>query len=203
MFDEFKKLLKRMGRIIVISGPSGSGKTTVCWRLLEMFPELAYSVSTTTRKKRDNEKEGIDYYFVDGDKFREMIFNNEFIEWEEVHGDLYGTLYRDIEKKRNEKAGILMDIDPKGGINIKRLYPDSILIFLSVSSIETLIERLSKRRTEDGFDIDKRVERAREEFELSKNYDFIIVNNDIEPTLKKLSNIIKENMFSDERDIKK
>ena len=191
-----------MGRIIVISGPSGSGKTTVCWRLIEMFPELAYSVSTTTRKKRNSEKEGIDYYFVDGDKFREMIFNNEFIEWEEVHGDLYGTLYRDIERKRNEKAGILMDIDPKGGINIKKMYPDSILIFLSVPSIETLVERLNKRRTEDGFDIDKRIERAREEFELSKNYDFIIVNNDIEPTLKKLSNIIKENIFSDERDIK-
>lgn len=191
-----------MGRIIVISGPSGSGKTTVCGKLLEMFPELAYSVSATTRKKRDNEKEGIDYYFVARDKFKEMIGNNEFIEWEEVHGDLYGSLYRDVEKKLNKKAGILMDIDPKGGINIKRLYPDSILIFLSVSSIETLIERLSKRRTEDGFDIDKRVERAREEFELSKNYDFIIVNDDIEPTLKKLSNIIKENIFSDERDIK-
>ena len=191
-----------MGRIIVISGPSGSGKTTVCGKLLEIFPELAYSVSTTTRKKRDNEKEGIDYYFVDKGKFKEMIGNNEFIEWEEVHGDLYGSLYRDIEKKRNEKAGILMDIDPKGGINIKKMYPDSILIFLSVTSIETLVERLNKRRTEDGFDIDKRIERAKEEFELSKNYDFIIVNNDIEPTLKKLSNIIKENIFSDERDIK-
>jgi len=202
LFEEFKKLLKIMGRIIVISGPSGSGKTTVCGKLLEIFPELAYSVSTTTRKKRDNEKEGIDYYFVDKGKFKEMIGNNEFIEWEEVHGDLYGSLYRDIEKKRNEKAGILMDIDPKGGINIKKMYPDSILIFLSVTSIETLVERLNKRRTEDGFDIDKRIERAKEEFELSKNYDFIIVNNDIEPTLKKLSNIIKENIFSDERDIK-
>ena len=111
-----------MGKIIVISGPSGSGKTTVGNKLLEMFPDLAYSVSATTRKIRNNEKEGIDYYFVDKNKFKEMIDNNEFIEWEEVHNDLYGTLYRDIEKKRNEKAGVLMDIDPKGGINIKKLF---------------------------------------------------------------------------------
>ena len=192
-----------MGRIIVISGPSGSGKTTVCWKLLEMFPELTHSVSATTRKKRDIEKEGIHYYFINRDKFEEMINNNEFVEWEEVHGNLYGSLYRDIEKKRNEKAAILMDIDPKGGTNIKKMYPDSILIFLSVPSIETLIERLKNRRTEKGFDIDKRVERAKEEFELSKYYDFIIENDDIDFTLKKLSNIIKENIFSDERDIKR
>ena len=166
-----------MGKLIVISGPSGSGKTTICNRLLKIFPELAYSVSATTREKREGEREGVDYYFVSRNKFEEMINDNEFVEWENVHGNLYGTIFKDIERKRDKNLGILMDIDPKGGMNIKKKYPDSILIFLSVQSIDILIERLKKRKTEKDIDINKRTERTKEEFELSKNYDYIIENN--------------------------
>lgn len=184
-----------MGKLIVISGPSGSGKTTICNRLLKIFPELAYSVSATTREKREGEKEGVDYYFVNRKKFEEMVNDNEFIEWENVHGNLYGTLFKDVERKQDKNLGILMDIDPKGGMNIKKKYPDSILIFLSVQSMDVLIERLKKRKTEKDIDINKRTERTKEEFELSKNYDYIIENNYIEETLNKISEIIKEKVL--------
>lgn len=187
-----------MDRLIVISGPSGSGKTTICNRLLKMSPKLTYSVSATTRKKRKNEKEEIDYYFIDKSKFQKMIDNKEFIEWEEVHGNLYGTLFRDIEKKQNENKGVLMDIDPKGGINIKKIYPDSVLIFLSVPSIDTLIKRLKKRRNEKDFNIDKRIERVKEEFKFSKKYDFIVENKNIDSTLEKVLKIIKKKISADE-----
>ena len=192
-----------MGKLIVISGPSGSGKTTICNRLLKIFSELAYSVSATTRKRREGEKEGIDYYFVSRNKFEEMINDNEFIEWENVHGNLYGTLFKDIERKRDKNLGVLMDIDPKGGMNIKKKYPASILIFLSVPSIDVLIERLKKRKTEKDIDINKRTERTKEEFELSKNYDYIIENNYIEDTLKKISEIIKEKVLFKKEHVKR
>jgi len=192
-----------MGRIIVISGPSGSGKTSICTKLLNILPELAYSVSATTRKKRENEKDGVDYYFIDKTKFQQMLDNKEFIEWEEVHDNLYGTLLSDIKKKRNENIGVLMDIDPKGGINIKKSFPDSVLIFLSVPSIDTLIERLKNRGNEKDFDIDKRIERVKEEFKLSEKYDFIIVNEDIDTAIEKILDIIKEKIFTDEEHIKK
>lgn len=192
-----------MGKLIVISGPSGSGKTTICNRLLKIFSELAYSVSATTRKRREGEKEGIDYYFVSRNKFEEMINDNEFIEWENVHGNLYGTLFKDIERKRDKNLGVLMDIDPKGGTNIKKKYPDSILIFLSVPSIDVLIERLKKRKTEKDIDISKRTERTKEEFELSKNYDYIIENNNIKDTLKKISEIIKKKVLFNKEYVKR
>ncbi len=192
-----------MNELIVISGPSGSGKTTICNRLLKIFPELEYSVSATTREKREGEKEGIDYYFVSRNKFEEMINDNEFIEWENVHGNLYGTLYKDIERKRDKNLGVLMDIDPKGGTNIKKKYPDSILIFLSVPSIDVLIERLKKRKTEKDIDISKRTERTKEEFELSKNYDYIIENNNIKDTLKKISEIIKKKVLFNKEYVKR
>ncbi len=187
-----------MGKLVVISGPSGSGKTTICNKLLEMYPELTYSISVTTRKKREYEKEGIDYYFVNKNKFQQMIDNKEFTEREEVHGNFYGTLYRDIEKKRNENLGVLMDIDPKGGINIKKNFPDSVLIFLSVPSIDTLIDRLKKRGNEKDFDLDKRIERVKEEFKLSEKYDFIIQNKDIDDTLENILDLIKKKIFTDE-----
>ena len=192
-----------MGKLIVISGPSGSGKTTICNRLLKIFSELAYSVSATTRKRREGEKEGIDYYFVSRNKFEEMINDNEFIEWENVHGNLYGTLFKDIERKRDKNLGVLMDIDPKGGMNIKKKYPASILIFLSVPSIDVLIERLKKRKTEKDIDISKRTERTKEEFELSKNYDYIIENNNIKDTLKKISEIIKKKVLFNKEYVKR
>lgn len=192
-----------MGRIIVISGPSGSGKTTICSKLLNKLPEFTYSISATTREKRENEKDGVDYYFIDKTKFQQMLDNKEFIEWEEVHDNLYGTLLSDIEKKRNENAGVFMDIDPKGGINIKKSFPDSNLIFLSIPSVDTLIERLKNRGNEKDFNIDKRIERVKEEFKLSEKYDFIIVNNDIDTTVGKILDIIKEKIFIDEGYIKK
>ena len=185
-----------MGKVIVISGPSGSGKTTICKRILNVFPEFTYSISVTTRQKRGNETEGKDYYFVCRNKFMEMIDNGEFIEWEEVHGNLYGSLYSDVEKKLDENAGIIMDIDPNGGLSIKGKYPDAILIFLRAPSIETLMKRLKKRKTEDSEDINLRIERVKEEYELSKRYDYVIENKVLDEAVQRVTEIIKENLFS-------
>ncbi|MCK4966147.1 guanylate kinase [bacterium] len=181
-----------MGKIVVISGPSGSGKTTLCTRLLEIFPELTYSISATTRPKREYETEGRDYFFIDKKKFKEMINNNEFIEWEEVHENFYGSLYSDIEKRLKISSGVIMDIDPKGGLSIKKKYPDALLIFLRAPSVETLIDRLIKRRTEHSTDIDIRIKRVKEEYELSKQYDYVVENDVLDDAFQEITAIINE-----------
>jgi len=181
-----------MGAIIIISGPSGSGKTTVSRFLEKRHPKLHSSISVTTRKPRKDEKQDQDYYFISEDEFDRYIEDGLLAEWEEVHGNRYGTLKKQVEAAINSPdGGLLLDIDPKGGLSLKKIYPDSILIFLKTESSETLIDRLKSRKTESKEAIEKRMRRVSEEYSLADKYDYIILNNNLEETVDSISRIIE------------
>lgn len=183
------------GKLIVFSGPSGSGKTSIVRALLEKYSDfLGFSVSATTRAKRENEVDGKDYYFITKEKFLEKIKNNEFIEWEEVYGGLYyGTLKSEINRLHQLKKHVLFDIDVEGGLNIKKLYSDKTLtIFVMPPSIEDLKNRLQLRKTESEESFEKRISKAQQEIEKSKLFDEVIVNDDLETAIKKAESVLLE-----------
>ena len=161
--------------LFVISAPSGAGKTTIIRELFNILPGLRFSVSATTRPKRKIEKEGKDYYFISKEEFERKIPKGEFIEWEEVHGYLYGTLKNEVEKYLDNPLDLVFDVDVKGALNIKKLYPKAASIFIDVPRDE-LVERLKKRSTESETEIKKRLERMDMELSYKNKFDFIVVN---------------------------
>jgi len=166
--------------LIVISGPSGCGKTTIAHALLERHPETMFSVSATTRHKRPNEVYGKDYFFLTRDEFEQKIERNELAEWEQIYGDYYGSLIREIEKSAIAGVPMLFDVDVKGALSIKKKYTDrAVLIFIKPPSLECLIERLRKRNTETPETFARRMNRAAMELDLAKEFDHVIVNDDL------------------------
>src|ERR1043166_6684039 len=148
-------------KLFVISAPSGCGKTTIAREILKRHPEVVFSVSATTRKKREKEIHGKDYFFLAKEEFENKIRNGELIEWEEIYGDYYGTLKSEIDAGLNAGRSILFDVDVKGALSIKKKYPnDTVLIFIDPPSVEILTERLTNRKTEDPETIRKRLERV-------------------------------------------
>lgn len=177
------------GIIFVISAPSGTGKTTICERLLKSLPNLKMSISHTTRKPRISERDGVDYYFIDKTKFKEMINNNDFIEWAEVYGNFYGTSKNIINELLNSGNDILLDIDTQGAKNIKKIYPESVLILILPPSIEELKRRLSKRK--EKFNIIKsRLDRVADEIIQYELYDYLVINDNLEKALNEIMCII-------------
>ncbi|WP_353685663.1 guanylate kinase [Thermodesulfovibrio sp. 3462-1] len=181
--------LYKRGNIFVISAPSGTGKTTLCERLLKALPDLKMSISHTTRKPRPGETNGVDYFFVDKKTFEEMISKEEFIEWAEVYGNFYGTSKNVISQLMKQGYDILLDIDTQGAKNIKKLYPESILIFILPPSMKELERRLLQRN-EDKDTIKKRVSKAGEEISQYKLYDYIVINDNLEKALNELLCIV-------------
>lgn len=179
----------KKGIIFVISAPSGAGKTTLCERLLKSLPDLRMSISHTTRKPRNGEKHGIDYYFVDRKTFETMISNEEFVEWAEVYGNLYGTSKKAINDIMNKECDILLDIDTQGARNIKRLYPESVLIFILPPSLKELERRLLSRDKNDST-VKKRLDKASEEIKQFLFYDYVVINDDIEKAVNELHCVI-------------
>lgn len=182
-------------RIIVISAPSGGGKSVVANYILENFPNICFSISSTTRNKREGEEDNIHYYFLSKEKFIEKMNNGEFVEYEEIYGNYYGTLKSEIEKTFAENRVMLFDIDVKGAYSIRNQYPqESLLIFLKPPSIEVLEQRLRDRKTESEEQIKTRLSRAKSEIEMNADFDYIVENNDLQETLSKVHQIIKENI---------
>ncbi|MDW7998671.1 MAG: guanylate kinase [Thermodesulfovibrio sp.] len=181
--------LYKKGNIFVISAPSGTGKTTLCERLLRVIPDLKMSISHTTRKPRPNERDGIDYFFIEKEEFEKMIANDEFIEWAEVYGNFYGTSKGVISDLMKKEYDILLDIDTKGAKNIKKLYPDSVLIFILPPSLQELERRLLSRN-EDKETINRRVSKASQEISQYTFYDYVVINDDIEKAFNDLLCII-------------
>ncbi|ACI21848.1 guanylate kinase [Thermodesulfovibrio yellowstonii] len=179
----------KKGIIFVISAPSGTGKTTLCERLLKILPDLKMSISHTTRQPRPYEKNGVDYFFVDKKNFEKMIVNDEFIEWAEVYGNFYGTSKKVIFDLIKNGYDILLDIDTQGAKNIRKLYPDSVLIFILPPSLKELEKRLLLRN-EDKDIIDKRLSKASQEISQYKFYDYVVINDSIERALNDLLCII-------------
>lgn len=185
-------------KLIVISAPSGTGKTSVIKEILKQFSDkLTFSISATTRKKRSNETNGVEYYFLTEEEFKKKIENNEFIEWEEIYGDYYGTLKSEIQRAFQEGKHIFFELDVKGSLKLKKLFPEAILIFIVPPSIEELEKRLKKRNTETLESLQKRIERSKMELEKAKYFDYKVENYDlnqaIEETRKIIEKILEEN----------
>ncbi len=175
---------------IVFSAPSGGGKTTIVKMLHEKYPETVISVSATTRPKRPNEKDGIDYYFISQQEFEEKIKQGKFLEYEQVHGHYYGTLKDVVDRHvRNHKI-VLFDIDVNGALSIKRHYPQAILIFLKPPDEQVLIQRLKNRHTESEDAIRKRLQRLPYEYAQAQKFDHIIINDDLQDTIRKVEECI-------------
>ncbi len=178
------------GRIFVISGPSGAGKSTLIKGVRERIVDIGYSVSHTTRKPRVGEKDGREYFFVEKEKFREMIDSNAFVEWAQVYDDYYGTSYGTLTDKLEAGQDIILDIDIQGAKNIKEKITDSLLIFILPPSREILEQRLRDRATDSTEALKKRIALAAKELENSRWYDYLIINDDLEKATKALESVI-------------
>jgi len=188
--SEEKKMERQKGLLIVISAPSGTGKTTLCHMLLEEFPNMEFSISYTTRKPRPGELNGRDYFFVDRKTFERMIEEGDFLEWAEVYGNLYGTSKSQVLKALKEGKDILLDIDTQGALQVKKNFPEAVLIFILPPSLKELERRLKKRGTDDEETIKKRLQIAREEIRNALEYDYIVVNDILEVAFERLRSII-------------
>ena len=171
---------KEKGLLIVISGPSGTGKGTVIKLLKTKLDNLAYSVSVTTRAPRAGEVDGVDYFFRTYDEFKQMMHENAFLETAEVYGNYYGTPKAYVEKLLNSGKDVILEIDTVGAESVKKQFADALLIFIAPPSIEVLRERLEKRGTETEEVKARRLNSAEQELSKIGEYDFIVVNNDIE-----------------------
>lgn len=182
------------GKLIVFSAPSGSGKTTIVQHLLGIDDfNLDFSISATSRQPRSNEIDGEDYYFMSTQEFKAHIKKDDFLEWEEVYRDnFYGTLKSEVERIWKKGKHVIFDIDVVGGLDIKRIYPDRTLaVFVEPPSIEELKIRLKKRDTEDDERISMRVAKASIEMATAPQFDFIIVNNELDKALKEAEDLVR------------
>lgn len=182
------------GKLIIFSAPSGSGKTTIVHHLLETDLGLAFSISATSRKPRSNENEGVDYYFLDPETFRYKIENGSFLEWEEVYeNQYYGTLRTEVERLWKEGKHVLFDIDVVGGLNLKKIYGHKALaIFVQPPSLKIMEKRLRKRGSDSEDQIMRRIAKAKEELAFSSKFDFILINDSLEKTLKEAEELVRE-----------
>ncbi len=176
---------------MAISAPSGAGKTTLCKRLLQSSPSFIFSVSFTTRHPRKNEIEGVDYYFVSREEFQKMVDARKFVEWAEVHGQLYGTSANLLNKAIEAEKDVVLEVDVKGGTQIKKNYPQAVLVFLLPPSWQELEKRLRSRRTEDYERVKERIKQAKKEIDYAPYYDYSIINDDINRALDDLIAIIR------------
>ena len=182
---------KKKGLIVAISAPSGAGKTTLCKRLLQSSPSFIFSVSFTTRHPRKNEIEGVDYYFVSREEFQKMVDARKFVEWAEVHGQLYGTSANLLNKAIEAEKDVVLEVDVEGGTQIKKNYPQAVLVFLLPPSWQELEKRLRSRRTEDYERVKERIKQAKKEIDYAPYYDYLIINDDINRALDDLTAIIR------------
>ncbi len=181
---------KLKGLLIVISAPSGTGKTTLCHMLLKAFPDMEFSVSYTTRKPRPGEVSGRDYFFVDRETFERMVEEGDFLEWAEVYGNLYGTSKSQVTKALEAGKDILLDIDTQGALQVKKNFPEAVLIFILPPSLIELERRLRRRGTDNEETIEKRLRIARDEIKKALYYDYLVVNDVLEVAFDKLRSII-------------
>jgi len=182
-----------MVKSIIFSAPSGSGKTTIVKHILQTFPNIKFSVSATTRPMRPGEVDGKDYHFISVGDFKSKIESGEFIEYEEVYpGLFYGTLKSEVQKIWNDGGIVIYDMDVVGGVNLKKQFgEESLSFFVKVPTIEELEERLRSRGTETEEKIQMRILKAKQEMECEHQFDVVLVNNNLENTLKITEEIIK------------
>ena len=184
------------GKLIIVSAPSGSGKSTIVRWLMEQHPELKlyFSVSCTSRQPRGTEQDGVDYFFLQPDEFRQKIANGEFLEYEEVYTDrFYGTLKAQVERQREAVQNVVFDVDVKGGVNIKSYYGDEAMsLFIQPPSVEELRRRLEGRATDTPEAIQQRLDKAEYELTFAPKFDHIVVNDDLETAKQEALRLLKD-----------
>lgn len=192
--------MPRKGKLFVISGPSGAGKSTIVRELLKSAPDLVLSVSVTSRKPRPGEVDGRDYFFVTEEEFRKRIEEDYFLEWAEVHGSFYGTPKDFVLDCLKNNSSVILEIDVQGATQVKEKFPEAVLIFVEPPDFEELERRLKERSTDDEETIRKRLQNAAYEMALSKYYNYRVVNDDLDRTVKEILKIIREEEKSDRKD---
>ena len=179
-------------KALIFSAPSGAGKSTVVNHLMETFPRLDFSITATTRPRRGTEENGREYYFISRDEFLKLIEQEAFVEWEEVYkGSYYGTLQLELERMWNRNKVAVFDVDVKGGINMKKIFGvHALSVFVAPPSLEVLRERLTKRGTDSPQAIEERLAKASLEMQDAPYFDVVLVNDHLEDTLDKATEIV-------------
>ena len=183
-----------MSKIFIVSAPSGAGKTSIVRSVLKRIPEIVFSISATTRIKRNFELDGVDYFFMSEVEFKEKIEANEFVEWETFYGYFYGTLKSFVNSETKKGNSVLLEVDVKGAMKIKEVYPEAISIFILPPSVDELRKRLINRKTESDADLQKRFERAKMEIEFQKHFEYKVVNDNLENAREEVYNILNSEL---------
>ena len=179
-----------LGALYVVSGPSGAGKSTVC-KLVRERLGINLSISATSRKPRNGEQEGVDYFFITAEEFERKIKNDDFLEYANVHGNYYGTLKSEVEERLKKGEKVLLEIDVQGGVQVKNKFPEANLIFFKTANKEELEKRLRGRNTDSEEVIQARLKNSLKELEYENKYDRVIINNEIEQACNDLISIIE------------
>lgn len=192
--------MKEKGKAIIFSAPSGSGKTTIVQYLLNNNPNLGFSISACTRDKRGRkEVDGVDYYFLSVEEFKKRIDKDQFVEWEEVYeGNFYGTLKKEVQRIWDQGKAVIFDVDVKGGLKLKKYFgEDALAVFVKVPSLGVLEERLKNRNSESSSSLSQRLYKAKFEMTFEKEFDFTLVNEDLETSLKKAQDMVTKFILKD------
>ena len=181
----------KKGLLIVVSGPSGAGKGTVLAHTTEKYSNLKYSVSVTTRAPREGEVDGVNYFFKSVEQFKEMVANGEFLEHKEVHNNYYGTPLTNVQKHLSDGYDVVLEIDTEGALEVKNVYPDCVMIFITPEKFTTIEQRLRGRSTESEEQIQIRTQNALKELKQAVFYDYIVVNEDAQQGARDIISIIE------------
>lgn len=182
----------RDGVLVIVSGSSGVGKGTILKKLVADNDNIKFAISATTREPREGEVDGVDYFFKTEDEFKEMIDKGELVEWVNYCGNFYGKSKKYIEEMSKKGYDLVVEVEVEGAKNIKRVYPDSVSVFIMPPSFEELEERLKNRGTETKESIQRRLQRARDEQKEMANYDYRIVNNEVDNVIEFITDIIED-----------
>ncbi len=190
MINKILEKHKSRGMVAVVSAPSGTGKTTLCRMIVDDIQRAVFSVSITSRPPRPGEKPGYDYVFVDKEDFKQRAQSGEMLEWAKVHGHYYGTSKELVRSALEQDKYVILDIDVQGGIQIKKIFPAAVLVFVMPPSMEELKRRIENRKSETAEEIEKRLQNARDEMEKAPEYDYLVINSDIDKAVSEIKSII-------------